>query len=97
MKKLLVLAALATSMLTGCKMIDVTRDEFGPDGKTVTKRTSASVVSFAMATELEYVHILGLGTAKAYKTDGGEATIKAISEGAAEGAVKGALKGTTVK
>ena len=97
MKKLLALAAVATAFLAGCKSIDVTRDEFGPDGKTLTKRTSASVRSFAMATELEYVHILGLGTAKAYKTDGGEATLKAVAEGSAEGAVKGALKGATGK
>lgn len=97
MKKLLKLTAISMAFLTGCKAIDVTRDEFAADGKTLTKRTSASVISFAMATELEYVHILGLGTAKAYKTDGGEATIKAISEGAAEGAVKGALKGATGK
>ena len=82
----------AIALLTGCKSINVVKDEFGPDGKTVTKRTSASVLSFMMATELEYVHILGLGTARNYKTDGGEATVKAAAEGAANGAVK-ALKG----
>jgi carbon monoxide dehydrogenase subunit G len=96
-KKLLTITALATALLSGCKSIEVTREEYASDGKTVTKRTTASVVSLAMATELEFVNIIGLGSAKAYKTDGGEATIKAISEGAAEGAVKGALKGATGK
>jgi len=79
-------------MISGCKSVEVTKEEFAADGKTVTKRTSASVYSFAMATELEYVHILGLGTAKNYKTDGGAETVKAIAEGAAKGAVEGGLK-----
>ncbi len=82
----------AIALLAGCKSINVVKDEFGPDGKTVTKRTSASVLSFVMATELEYVHILGLGTAKNYKTDGGSETVKAMAEGFATGAVKGGMK-----
>ena len=92
MKKLTVSALIAMSMLAGCKSIDVTREEFAPDGKTVTKRTSASVLSFAMATELEFITITGLGTAKNYKTDGGEATIKAAVEGAVEAGVKAGMK-----
>jgi carbon monoxide dehydrogenase subunit G len=91
-KNLLIIAALATSMLAGCKSIDVTKEEFGPDGKTVTKRTTASVLSFAMATELEFVNIIGLGSAKSYKTDGGEATVKAAVEGAVEAGIRGAAK-----
>lgn len=92
MKRLTVIAIAAISLLAGCKSIDVTREEFAPDGKTVTKRTSASVLSFAMATELEFITITGLGTAKNYKTDGGEATIKAVVEGAVEAGVKIGLK-----
>lgn len=92
MKKILALTALAITCLTGCKSIDVTKEEFGPDGKTVTKRTTASVLSFAMATELEFVNIIGLGSAKSYKTDGGEATVKAAVEGAVEAGVRSGLK-----
>lgn len=92
MKRLTVIAIAAVSLLAGCKSIDVTREEFAPDGKTVTKRTSASVLSFAMATELEFITITGLGTAKNYKTDGGEATIKAVVEGAVEAGVKAGMK-----
>jgi len=91
-KNVLALTAVAMAMLTGCKSIDVTKEEFYPDGKTVSKRTTASVVSFAMATELEFVNIIGLGSAKAYKTDGGEATVKAAVEGAVEAGVRSGLK-----
>jgi hypothetical protein len=45
-----------------------------------------------MATELEFITITGLGTAKNYKTDGGEATIKAVVEGAVEAGVKAGMK-----
>lgn len=92
MKKLLALTALAMAFLTGCKSIDVTKEEFYPDGKTVSKRTTASVISFAMATELEFVNIIGLGSAKSYKTDGGEATVKAAVEGAVEAGIRGGAK-----
>jgi hypothetical protein len=91
MKSLLTITV-AIAMLAGCKSVEVTRDEFLADGKTIKARTSAKVLSFMMATELEYVHILGLGTARNYKTDGGAETIKAAAEGAATGTVK-ALKG----
>jgi ribonuclease PH len=87
-----IIALIALVSLAGCKSIEVTKEEFAADGKTVTKRTSASVISFAMATELEYVHILGLGTAKAYKTDGGAETTRAAAEGFASGLVKGGAK-----
>jgi len=80
------------SLLAGCKSIDVEKETFAADGKTVTTRTKARVISVAMATELEYVHILGLGTARNYKTDGGAETMKAVAEGAAKGAVEGATK-----
>jgi ribonuclease PH len=93
MKKLFTMIALIT--LAGCKSVEVTKEEFAADGKTVTKRTSASVISFAMATELEYVHILGLGTAKAYKTDGGSSTLEALARGASKGAVEAGLQAVT--
>lgn len=83
----------AIAMLAGCKSVEVTKDEYASDGKTVAKRTTAKVYSFAMATELEYVHVLGLGTAKNYKTDGGEATVEAISRGATKGAIEALTKG----
>ena len=92
MKKLLALTAVAMAFLAGCKSIDVVKEEFAPDGKTVTKRTSASVLSFAMATELEFINIIGLGSARNYKTDGGEATVKAAVEGAVEAGVRSGLK-----
>lgn len=82
----------AIALLAGCKSVEVTKDEFAADGKTLAKRTTAKVYSFAMATELEYVHVLGLGTARNYKTDGGAETVKAVVEGAVEGGIKAGLK-----
>jgi len=82
----------AIALLAGCKSVEVTKDEFAADGKTLAKRTTAKVYSFAMATELEYVHVLGLGTAKNYKTDGGEATVKAAVEGAVEAGIRGGAR-----
>lgn len=90
MKCLFAMIALLT--LAGCKSVEVTKEEFAADGKTVTKRTTGKVFSFAMATELEYVHVLGLGTVRNYKTDGGEATIEAVSRGATKGAVEAGLQ-----
>jgi hypothetical protein len=82
----------AIALLAGCKSVEVTKDEYAADGKTLAKRTTAKVYCFAMATELEYVHILGIGTARNYKTDGGAETAKAAAEGFASGLVKGGLK-----
>jgi PBP1b-binding outer membrane lipoprotein LpoB len=82
----------AIALLAGCKSVEVTKDEYAADGKTLAKRTFAKVNVIMMSTELEYVNILGLGSLRNYKTDGGEGSIKAAAEGAATGTVK-ALKG----
>jgi len=91
MKSLLTIT-IAIALLAGCKSVDITKEEFAADGKTVTRRTTAKVNVIIMSTELEYVNILGLGSLRNYKSDGGAETIKAAAEGAANGAVK-ALKG----
>jgi len=93
--KTLLTITVTMALLAGCKSVDITKEEFAADGKTVTKRTTAKVNVILMSTELEYVNILGLGSLRNYKSDGGAETVKAAAEGAAVGTVKG-LKGGTL-